>query len=191
MSELDIFYFNSFGENDPIRKYISDDLLHSTKGVVGKLKDELGGAQLMGTIVLQKKQYVNLIMNRGSDNIFFLTDSVPSKGLKVENLNFKMYLECLLEHTSSSQLSQKNSSKSGQLHYLKTKCKGINLFDNSNYLHACGLCVIPISPDNTFMCDKNECKVKIIYLEVLYKYFDEIFNSKYNYSNGEFCIIKP
>ena len=71
MSELDIFDFNSFGENDPIRGYISDDLIQSTKGVVGKLKNELGASQLMGTIVLQKKQYVNLIMNKGSDNNFF------------------------------------------------------------------------------------------------------------------------
>ena len=38
---------------------------------MGKLKDELGGSQLIGTIVLQKNQYVNLIMNRGDDNFFF------------------------------------------------------------------------------------------------------------------------
>ena len=55
ISELDIFDFNSFGENDPIRGYISDDLIQSTKGVVGKLKNELGSAQLMGMIVLKKK----------------------------------------------------------------------------------------------------------------------------------------
>ena len=94
-------------------------------------------------------------MNRGDDNNFVKTDSVTSKGLKVEKLNFKMYLECLLQHTSSSQLSHKISSKSGQLHYLKTKRKGINSFDNSNFLHSCGLCVSPISPDNTFMCEKK------------------------------------
>ena len=88
----------------------------------------------------------------------------------MEKFNFKMYLECLLQHTSSSQLSHKISLKSGQLHYLKTKRKGINLFDNSNFLHSCGLCVSPISPDNTFRCEKNECKVKMVYLEVLYNF---------------------
>ena len=191
ISELDIFDFNSFGENDPVRGYISDDLIQSTKGVVGKLKNELGSAQLMGTIVLKKKQYVNLIMNKGDDNKYFLTDSVTSKGLKVEKLNFRMYLECLINHTTNSQLTNKIASKSGQLHLLKTRRKGLNTFDNSNYLHSCGICVSPINSNNTFLCEKNECKAKIIYLEVLLKYFDEIFNSKYNLINGEYCIINP
>ena len=46
LSELDIFDFNSFGENDPIREYISDELIQSSKGVVGKLKNELGSGPI-------------------------------------------------------------------------------------------------------------------------------------------------
>ena len=132
---------------------------------------------------------MNLILNKGNDNHFFLSDSVTSKGLKVECLHFKMYLECLLEHTSSSQLSYKIISKYGQLHYLKVKRKGVNSFNNSNFLHSCGLCVSPISSKNTFLCADDDCKVKMLYLQVLYKNFDNIFNSKYNYSDGELSII--
>ncbi len=191
LSELDIFDFNSFGENDPIREYISDELIQSSKGVVGKLKNELGSGQLMSTIVLQKKQYVNLVMNKGNDNKYFLTDNVTSKGLRVEKLNFRMYLECLVHHTTSSQLFNKISSKSGQLHFLKTKRKGLNTFDNSNYLHNCGICVSPINSSNTFLCDKSECEAKMIYLEVLLKNYDKIFNSKYKVINGKYFIINP
>ena len=184
LSQMHIFDFSSFGEEDPVTSFLSPEQVEENKGVPGFLKDELKDGVLLATIVLQKKQYCNIFLKRGIDGSFYLSDSVTCKGLNVEQLNFKMYLDCILKDASTSQVRNKISSKSGQLHFVKLRRKGINSFDNSNYLHSCGICVSPINNKNSFLCQNIECKIKKIYLQVLSDNFDKIINSKFRYSDG-------